>query len=96
MASLNKKSVASTKNRLFDSLGRPLYPPNLGLDAFHGGDEPEAIYKRITLGIPGTPHPALAPAQKGDIESLVAYIVSIRTAQTDASSNNERRKKGMR
>ncbi len=83
-------------NRLFDSLGRPLQAPNLGLDAFHGGDEPSEIYKRITLGIPGTPHPALAPAQKGDVESLVAYIVSERIAQPVLSSNNERSKNALR
>ncbi len=83
------------KNRLFDSLGRPLYPPNLGLDAFHGGDEPEAIYKRITLGIPGTPHPALAPVLERDLVSLVAYINSLRTVQPDVSSNNARSKRAM-
>ena len=81
------------KYRLFDSLGRPLHPPNLELDVFHGGDEPESIYKRITLGIPGTPHPALAPVLEGDIVSLVAYIVSIRTVQPDVSSNNARSKR---
>lgn len=83
-------------NRLFDSLGRPLHAPNLGHDAFHGGDEPSEIYKRITLGIPGTPHPALAPAQEGDVESLVAYIVSERIAQPVLSSNNERSKNALR
>lgn len=83
------------KNRLFDSLGRPLHPPNLELDAFHGGDEPEAIYKRITLGIPGTPHPALANVLEGDIESLVAYIVSLRTVQPDVSSNSARSRRAM-
>ncbi len=81
------------KNRLFDSLGRPLHPPNLALDAFHGGDEPEVIYKRILLGIPGTPHPALAAVLEGDIESLVAYIVSLRRVQPDISSNNARSKR---
>ena len=80
-------------NRLFDSLGRPLNPPNLELDAFHGGDEPESIYKRITLGIPGTPHPALAAVQEGDIVSLVVYIVSIRSEQPDVNSNNARNKR---
>ncbi len=83
------------KNRLFDSVGRPLHPPNLGLDAFHGGDEPEAIYKRITLGIPGTPHPALAAVREGDIESLVAYIVSLRTVPPGGSSNHARSKRSL-
>ena len=83
------------KNRLFDSLGRPVHPPNLGLDAFHGGDEPEAIYKRITLGIPGTPHPALAAVHEGDIESLVAYIISLRTVLPNGSSNRARSKRAL-
>ena len=81
------------KNKLFDSLGRPLHPPNLGLEAFHGGDDPESIYKRISLGIPGTPHPALAAVLEGDTVSLVAYIVSLRTVQPDVSSNNARSKR---
>ncbi len=80
-------------NRLFDSLGRPLHPPNLELDAFHGGDEPESIYKRITIGIPGTPHPALVSVPERDMVSLVAYIVSIRTVQPEISSNNARSKR---
>jgi len=84
------------RNRLFDSLGRPIRAPNLGLDAFHGGDQPNEIYKRIAVGIPGTPHPALAPIRDGDIASLVAYIESLRTIQPVESSNNERRKKGMK
>lgn len=84
------------RNRLFDSLGRPIRAPNLGLDAFHGGDQPNEIYKRIAVGIPGTPHPALAPIRDGDIASLVAYIELIRTIQPVESSNNERRKKGMK
>ncbi len=84
------------KNRLFDSLGRPIQAPNLGHDAFHGGDEPSEIYKRIMLGIPGTPHPALAPALDGDVESLVAYIGFIRTAKPVVETNTERGKNAMR
>ena len=83
------------KGRLFDSLGRPIHPPNLGLDAFHGGDEPSAIYKRITLGIPGTPHPSLVPKQEGNIESLVAYIISMRTVRPGIHSNNTRIKNAL-
>ena len=81
------------KNKLFDSLGCPLHPPNLGLEVFHGGDEPDAIYRRISLGIPGTPHPALAPVPERDFVSLVAYIVSLRTVQPNVSSNNARSKR---
>lgn len=88
--------VNRVRTRLFDSLGRPLHPPNLSLDAFHGGDEPSEIYKRITLGIPGTPHPALAPALDGDLESLVAYIVSIRATKPVVETNRERSNNAMK
>ncbi len=88
--------VNRVRTRLFDSLGRPLHAPNLGLDAFHGDDEASEIYKRITLGIPGTPHPALAPALDGDLESLVAYIVSLRATKPFVETNRERSNHAMK
>ena len=63
--------------------------PNLSSDSLHGGDEPEEIYKRIALGIPGTPHPALVGTHE-EIGSLVAYIRSIRSTKPAATTNHQR------
>jgi mono/diheme cytochrome c family protein len=75
---------------LFDSQGRRMRAPNLSSDSLHGGDEPDEIYKRIALGIPGTPHPALVGTHE-EIVSLVAYILSIRSTKPAASTNHQRR-----
>lgn len=76
-----------TATPLFDSLGRPVTAPRLDADPLHGGDDADSIYKRLALGIPGTPHPALASTDDGDLESLVAYIQSIRRPTSDLPSN---------
>ncbi len=75
---------------LFDSLGRRMRAPNLSSDPLHGGDEPDEIYKRIALGIPGTPHPALVGTHE-EIGSLVAYICSIRSSNPTSTTNHQRR-----
>jgi mono/diheme cytochrome c family protein len=75
---------------LFDSQGRRMRAPNLSADSLHGGDEPDEIYKRIALGIPGTPHPALVGTHE-EIASLVAYIRSIRSTRPAATTNHQRR-----
>lgn len=75
---------------LFDSQGRRMRAPNLSSDSLHGGDEPDEIYKRIALGIPGTPHPALVGTHE-EIGSLVAYIRSIRSTKSAATTNHQRR-----
>ena len=79
-----------TLTNLFDSLGRRMHPPNLSIDPLHGGIEAEEIYKRIALGIPGTPHPALVGTHE-EISTLVAYILSLRSDMNDVTTNHQRR-----
>ncbi|MCC6509536.1 MAG: c-type cytochrome [Pirellulaceae bacterium] len=64
-------------NALFDSLGRPTPAPNLATDRLRGGDKPADLYKRIKLGLPGTPHPALVDVSESDVVALVGYLITI-------------------
>ena len=57
-------------------------PRNLQWGAFHGGGDPESIFRRIVLGIEGTPMPPVARALNGnpgltddEIWSLVGYVM---------------------
>ncbi len=69
---------ARARPKLFDSLGRPMRAPDLARDAFHGTDQPGEVYKRVILGIPGTPHPSTSTLSKSDAIALVAHITNAR------------------
>ncbi len=63
---------------------QPLRPRNFEDGLFHGGGQPEDIYLRIYLGIPGTPMPAAGPApgtpgvfQSQEIWDLTSYVLSL-------------------
>jgi len=61
----------------FDEKGRPSRPRDLVHEPFKGGDEPESIYLRIVLGMPGTPHPATWNLSEDDVVHLVHYCQSL-------------------
>jgi mono/diheme cytochrome c family protein len=74
---------------LFDDQGRPSLPRNLIDDPFRGGEDPESIYLRIFVGMPGTPHPGcpnLAPEQLID---LVHYCRSLGQEPKRVQTNYE-------
>lgn len=57
---------------------------NLQWGAFHGGGDPDSIFRRIVLGIEGTPMPPVARAMNGnpgltddEIWSLVGYVMHL-------------------
>jgi cytochrome c oxidase cbb3-type subunit I/II len=57
--------------------GRPTRPRNLASGIYKGGGEPDRLFARISLGMPGTPMPdlrILAPEQRAD---LVHFIRSL-------------------
>ena len=60
---------------------------NLTLGAFRGGSSREDIYRRIVLGIEGSPMPAVARKQNDnpgvteqEIQDLVEYVLSLSEA----------------
>lgn len=84
--------------KLFDSLGRPLAIRSLVADRFRGGNSREQIYKRVVLGIPGTPHPAIGGLTESDILDIVQYVHELsqesharKRPLTPATTNFQRR-----
>lgn len=55
----------------------PARPRDLTQGVYKGGGEPEQLYARIVLGIPGTPMPATTNLSPQDLDALIAYIRSL-------------------
>lgn len=82
----------------FDTLGRRVAIRYLDTDRFRSGNSRAEIYKRIVLGIPGTPHPAISGLSESEIMDIVQYVhdLSRESHETDGSdiqttTNYERR-----
>lgn len=73
------KDVASMKNPppKEGGNGRPTRPRDLTRGLFKAGGEPERLYKRIALGIPGTPMPASSTLKPNEIGDLVNFVRSL-------------------
>lgn len=64
---------------------RNVQPRNLQLGVYRGGDHPDDIYRRITIGIEGTPMPAInlineaspSGATSNQVWDLVNYVMSL-------------------
>ena len=59
------------------SNGNPTRPRDMSLGVFKGGREPEAVYRRIVVGMPGTPMPMSEWALGDDAWSLVHYVLAM-------------------
>ena len=57
--------------------GTPARPRDLTQGVYKGGGEPEDLYARIVLGIPGTPMPATTKLSPQDLDALIAYVRSL-------------------
>jgi tetratricopeptide (TPR) repeat protein len=75
---------------LFDEKGRPAPPRDLVHDAFKGGPEPESLYLRILLGMPGTPHPGCPGVAAEQLIDLVHYCRSLSREPKREWSNHQR------
>ncbi len=73
--------------RLFDTAGLPLVSRNLQTDALRGGTERSEIYKRIVVGMPGTPHPAFVSDTPEETIDLVHYVAALQNPEPAKSSN---------
>jgi mono/diheme cytochrome c family protein len=63
---------------LFDADGQPIRPRDFVLGWFKGDPSPQALYRRIVVGVPGTPMPANDWAYGDDAWYLVRYVLSLR------------------
>ena len=75
---------------LFDESGRWVVPRDLVHDPLKGGDEPGDIFRRLALGMPGTPHPAAANLGQADLIALVQYCRSLSVEPKRDLTNHER------
>ncbi len=57
--------------------GTRAFPRDLTQGLYKGGGEPEQLYARIVLGIPGTPMPATNTLPAKDVADLIAYVRSL-------------------
>ncbi len=87
------RAIDARQIDLFDALGRPLVARDLYQDAYRGGNSVAAIYRRLVLGIPGTPHPASSDLSVEQLWQLAATVAGLNRANSTAtrSTNHERR-----
>jgi cytochrome c oxidase cbb3-type subunit 2 len=57
--------------------GQPIRPRDLARGIFAGGGEADRLYRRIALGMPGTPMPASATLKPTEIADLVYFVQSL-------------------
>lgn len=81
---------ASDRKRLFDESGNPILARDFSIDPIKGGDSLDDIYRRLSLGIPGTPHPSFAGSPSETMD-LASYILSISSGEKSPSTNAARR-----
>jgi len=71
----------------YDERGRTSPPRDLVHEPFKGGPEPESVYRRIFVGMPGTPHPACSSVPSDRLVDLIHYCRSLarepKRVQTD-------------
>lgn len=75
---------------LVDEKGNPCIPRDLVSDPFKGGNDPEAIFLRIRVGMPGTPHPACLQVASEQIVAVVHYCRAIAQTPKRVLTNHQR------
>jgi hypothetical protein len=55
-----------------------------------GGSQGESLYRRIRLGMPGTPHPASPSLEEAELMALVHYCQSLAREPKQQLTNYER------
>ena len=85
-----KQGIGATDQAMFDARGYPTRPRDLVHEPLKGGPEPESIFLRVFLGMPGTEHPACASLTEAQITDLVQYCRSLLRAPQRVLTNHER------
>ncbi len=75
---------------LFDDLGRSAFPRDLVHEHFKGGNTAKSIYLRISLGMPGSPHPANVDLAPRETIALVDYCLSLGKEPKTNLTNHQR------
>jgi len=85
-----KDGRGEAKLLLFDDERFPTRARDLAHESFKGGHEPEEIYRRISVGMPGTPHAASKNLSDEQLIDLVHYVRSLSQEPKRALSNHQR------
>jgi hypothetical protein len=80
----------SDSQALFDEQGEPTRARDLVREPFKGGREPQSVYVRIALGMPGTPHPAVPALHADALVALTQYACNLSPAPLRSLTNHER------
>ena len=72
-----EQGLANQTKRCSMHLDIPTRPRDLVREPLKGGPEPESIFLRVFLGMPGTEHPACASLTEAQITDLVQYCRSL-------------------
>ena len=75
---------------LVDDEGRLTSSRDLAREPLKGGEDPSAIYLRILLGMPGTPHPSCSGLTESEMADLVGFCLSLRNKPSHSMTNYER------
>lgn len=75
---------------LFDDKGRPSRARDLVREPFKGGPEPDSIYLRIRLGMPGSAHPGCPNVSDEKLIALVHYCRSLAREPKSVLTNYQR------
>lgn len=75
---------------LANEKGYPTRPRDLVHERLKGGEEPEGIYRRICLGMPGTPHPAGWNLPADQLTDVVHYCRSLSREPKRDLTNHQR------
>jgi hypothetical protein len=75
---------------LVDEAGQPSPARDLIRDPFKGGQSPEAIYLRLRVGMPGTPHPSCLSVPESQLVDVVQFCREIAREPKRARTNHQR------
>jgi mono/diheme cytochrome c family protein len=81
---------ASVAEQLFDAEGRPTRARDLTSGVFKTDPRPESLYRRIMVGMPGSPMPANDWAYGDDGWHLVRFVLSLSSPVQRARAEMER------
>jgi mono/diheme cytochrome c family protein len=75
---------------LADEQGQPSPARDLIRDPFKGGQSPEAVYLRLRVGMPGTPHPSCLSVPERQLVDVVQFCREIAREPKRTRTNHQR------
>jgi len=73
------------QQQMVDSEGFATRPRDLTVGIFKGAHDPQSVYRRIWLGLPGTPMPASQNLSQEEVSAMVDFVLSLSNEPTRES-----------